>query len=153
MPKETLHPKFVTEGRWFDPLKSYLLESYLLRKFQKNSRFLVLAESKHVDDYIRMLDEVNESFVFHAQKTKSDLKNSFLIGMTLPLLGIEFNEKGEPTKLSKSSESAFNQFSKERLGHLYNNTCCVLDDNIFAEFFGFLFYIFLITYMYTCHTT
>ena len=149
IPKEDLDPQFKTEGRWFDPLKSYLLESYLLRKFQKNSRFLVLAESKHVDDYIRMLDEVNESFVFHTQKTKSDFRNSFLIGMTLPLLGIEFNEKGEPTKLSKSSEAAlslqlrdykrcedpivlifarpltkfFEKFYKECLGHLYDDTC------------------------------
>ena len=106
IPKETLDPRFESKGRWFDPLKSYLLESYLLRKFQKNSRFLVLAESKHVDDYIRMLDEVNETFVFHAQKTRSEFKNSFLIGTTLPLLGVEYNEKGEPTKLSKSSEAA-----------------------------------------------
>ena len=74
--------------------------------FKKKSRFLVLAESKHIDDYIRMLDEVNESFVFHAQKIRGNFKNSFHIGATLPLLGVEFNEKGEPTKLSKSSEAA-----------------------------------------------
>jgi len=69
--------------------------------------------------------------------------------MTLPLLGIEFNEKGEPTKLSKSSEAAlslqlrdykrcedpivlifarpltkfFEKFYKECLGHLYDDTC------------------------------
>ena len=53
-----------------------------------------------------MLDKVNESFVFHAQKTRSNFKNSFLIGATLLLLGVEINEKGEPTKLSKSSEAA-----------------------------------------------
>ena len=53
-----------------------------------------------------MLEKINKSFIFNAQKTKSNLKNSFLMGTTLPLLGIEFNEKGEPTKLSKSSEAA-----------------------------------------------
>ena len=96
-----------------------------------------------------MLDEINESFIFHAQKTRCSFKKSFLIGTTLPLLGVEFNEKGEPTKLSKSSEAAlsmqlrdykrcedpivlifaqpltkfFEQFYKQCLGHLYDDTC------------------------------
>ena len=96
-----------------------------------------------------MRDEINESFVFYAQKIRSSLETSFLKGTTLTLQGVEFNEKGEPTKLSKSSEAAlsmqlrdykrcedpivlifarpltkfFEKFYKECLGHLYDDTC------------------------------
>ena len=104
--------------RLFPALRLFRTLEYFAN-FKKKSRFLVLAESKHVDDYIRMLDEINESFVFHAQKIRGNFKNSFHIGATLSLLG-------EPTKLSKSSEAALSMQLRDykRGVVLDNNTQC-----------------------------